>query len=193
MVKLNKIYTRTGDDGETGLVDGSRAPKHDPRIAAIGDVDEANSRDRRGAAPPGRRRRERGDARPDPERAVRSRRRSRHAGRGFHADRDDAAHRAGADRPAGARDRRDERGARAADAASSCPAAARRRRTPRRARDRAPGRAQRGRGGARASRSIRWRCAISTGCRIISSRSCRVLNDAAARDVLWQPGMTRGG
>ena len=43
MVKLNKIYTRTGDSGETGLVDGSRAPKHDPRIAAMGEVDEANS------------------------------------------------------------------------------------------------------------------------------------------------------
>ena len=43
MVKLNKIYTRTGDDGTTGLVDGSRVPKHDPRMAAIGDVDEANS------------------------------------------------------------------------------------------------------------------------------------------------------
>lgn len=43
MVKLNKIYTRTGDDGSTGLVDGSRAPKHDALMAAIGDVDEANS------------------------------------------------------------------------------------------------------------------------------------------------------
>jgi cob(I)alamin adenosyltransferase len=43
MVKLNKIYTRTGDRGETGLVDGSRVAKHDPRIAAIGEVDEANS------------------------------------------------------------------------------------------------------------------------------------------------------
>lgn len=43
MVKLNKIYTRTGDDGTTGLVDGSRTPKHSLRIAAIGDVDEANS------------------------------------------------------------------------------------------------------------------------------------------------------
>ena len=43
MVKLNKIYTRTGDDGTTGLVDGSRAQKHAARIAAIGDVDEANS------------------------------------------------------------------------------------------------------------------------------------------------------
>lgn len=43
MVKLNKIYTRTGDDGTTGLVDGSRCPKHSARIAAIGIVDEANS------------------------------------------------------------------------------------------------------------------------------------------------------
>ena len=43
MVKLNKIYTRTGDDGSTGLVDGSRTPKNAPRMDAIGDVDEANS------------------------------------------------------------------------------------------------------------------------------------------------------
>jgi cob(I)alamin adenosyltransferase len=43
MVKLNKIYTRTGDDGTTGLVDGSRIAKSAPRMAAIGDVDEANS------------------------------------------------------------------------------------------------------------------------------------------------------
>ena len=43
MVKLNKIYTRTGDDGTTGLVDGSRTPKDAPRMAAIGDVDETNS------------------------------------------------------------------------------------------------------------------------------------------------------
>jgi cob(I)alamin adenosyltransferase len=43
MVRLNKIYTRTGDAGETGLVDGSRASKADPRFAAIGDVDEANT------------------------------------------------------------------------------------------------------------------------------------------------------
>ena len=43
MVKLNKIYTRTGDDGTTGLVDGSRLAKHAARMAAIGAVDEANS------------------------------------------------------------------------------------------------------------------------------------------------------
>ena len=43
MVRLNKIYTRTGDAGETGLVDGSRLPKYAPRMAAIGDVDELNS------------------------------------------------------------------------------------------------------------------------------------------------------
>ena len=43
MVKLNKIYTRTGDDGTTGLVDGSRRSKADARMHAIGEVDEANS------------------------------------------------------------------------------------------------------------------------------------------------------
>ena len=43
MVKLNKIYTRTGDDGTTGLVDGSRVPKSAARMQLIGDVDEANS------------------------------------------------------------------------------------------------------------------------------------------------------
>jgi cob(I)alamin adenosyltransferase len=43
MVKLNKIYTRTGDDGTTGLVDGSRCPKYSARIHAMGLVDEANS------------------------------------------------------------------------------------------------------------------------------------------------------
>ncbi len=43
MVKLNKIYTRTGDQGTTGLVDGSRIAKSAPLMTAIGDVDEANS------------------------------------------------------------------------------------------------------------------------------------------------------
>ncbi len=43
MVKLNKIYTRTGDAGTTGLVDGTRVSKHDAVMQAIGDVDEANS------------------------------------------------------------------------------------------------------------------------------------------------------
>ncbi len=43
MVKLNKMYTKTGDDGTTGLVDGSRIAKNDPRMAAIGDIDELNS------------------------------------------------------------------------------------------------------------------------------------------------------
>lgn len=43
MVRLNRIYTRTGDDGTSGLVDGSRLAKGDALFAAMGDVDEANS------------------------------------------------------------------------------------------------------------------------------------------------------
>ncbi len=43
MVRLDRITTRTGDGGSTGLGDGSRLPKHHPLIAAIGTVDEANS------------------------------------------------------------------------------------------------------------------------------------------------------
>ena len=43
MVKLNKIYTRTGDDGSTGLGTGERVPKTDVRVAAYGEVDEANA------------------------------------------------------------------------------------------------------------------------------------------------------
>lgn len=38
-----KIYTKTGDKGETGLFDGTRVPKHDPRVEAYGDVDELNA------------------------------------------------------------------------------------------------------------------------------------------------------
>ena len=43
MVKLNKIYTRTGDSGETSLVNGMRVAKHALRPSAFGDIDEANS------------------------------------------------------------------------------------------------------------------------------------------------------
>jgi cob(I)alamin adenosyltransferase len=42
MVKLNRIYTKTGDKGETGLGDGSRVPKASLRIGVMGTVDEAN-------------------------------------------------------------------------------------------------------------------------------------------------------
>ncbi len=41
--RLSKIYTRTGDDGTTGLGDGSRVPKDGPRVEAYGTVDELNS------------------------------------------------------------------------------------------------------------------------------------------------------
>ena len=43
MVKLNKIYTRTGDDGQTVLVNGLRVAKHAKRPVAFGEVDELNS------------------------------------------------------------------------------------------------------------------------------------------------------
>jgi cob(I)alamin adenosyltransferase len=43
LVKLNKIYTRTGDGGSAGLVDGSRVSKSSLRMTAIGEVDEANA------------------------------------------------------------------------------------------------------------------------------------------------------
>ena len=43
MVKLNVIYTKTGDDGTTGLVRGPRRPKYDLRVEAYGTVDEANA------------------------------------------------------------------------------------------------------------------------------------------------------
>jgi cob(I)alamin adenosyltransferase len=43
MVVLNRIYTKTGDDGTTGLGSGERRPKYDLRIAAYGTVDETNA------------------------------------------------------------------------------------------------------------------------------------------------------
>ncbi len=43
MVKITKVYTRTGDSGKTGLVGGKRLPKDHPRIEAYGSVDELNS------------------------------------------------------------------------------------------------------------------------------------------------------
>ena len=84
VVKLNKIYTRTGDDGTTGLVDGSRLPKHAPRMEAIGAVDEANAALGAAAVLAD------GDLKADlvrlPERPVRSRRRPGDARRGWRRD-----------------------------------------------------------------------------------------------------------
>lgn len=43
MAKKSRIYTKTGDDGTTGLVGGSRVKKYDPRLEAYGTIDELNS------------------------------------------------------------------------------------------------------------------------------------------------------
>src|SRR5579871_2090456 len=43
MVYLSRIYTKSGDQGETGLGDGTRVPKDHPRVSAYGEVDELNA------------------------------------------------------------------------------------------------------------------------------------------------------
>lgn len=42
-IRINRVYTRTGDDGQTALVDGSRVAKDSPRVACYGAIDELNS------------------------------------------------------------------------------------------------------------------------------------------------------
>ena len=79
MVVLNRIYTRTGDDGTTALGSGERRPKYDLRVAAYGTVDETNAAIGVVRLHLAERARARCDAGPDPERSVRSRRRSRGA------------------------------------------------------------------------------------------------------------------
>ena len=78
--RLSKIYTRTGDDGTTGLGDGSRVPKTHARIEAYGTVDEANSAIGVVLAVPDLPPAVTRSADEDPARAVRSRRRAGRAG-----------------------------------------------------------------------------------------------------------------
>jgi cob(I)alamin adenosyltransferase len=57
-IRINRVYTRTGDDGGTALVDGSRVPKDSPRVGCYGAIDELNSvlglaRSFNAASPPG--------------------------------------------------------------------------------------------------------------------------------------------
>ncbi len=72
--RLSRIYTRTGDDGTTGLGDGSRVRKDDARVEAYGTVDEANSAIGVILSVPGSARRSGALSHRDPARPVRSRR-----------------------------------------------------------------------------------------------------------------------
>ncbi len=76
MVVLNRIYTRTGDDGTTALGSGERRPKYDLRVAAYGTVDETNATIGIARLHLRGEREVDAHARPHPERSVRSRRRS---------------------------------------------------------------------------------------------------------------------
>ena len=83
MVVLNRIYTRTGDAGETALGDGSRVPKDAPRVEATAPSTSSTPRSASpGCTPPASRR----GAGADPERPLRPRRRPLHPG--FEADAD---------------------------------------------------------------------------------------------------------
>ena len=121
---LNRIYTRTGDAGETALGDGTRVAKHSLRVTAYGTVDEVNATlglaRLHAAGEIGR------SPRAHPERPVRPRRRSLHARYRERRRREisAAAHGRGAGRSAGGRNRRDER---QADAAAQLHPAGRRR------------------------------------------------------------------
>ena len=73
-VHLTRIYTRTGDDGTTGLADFSRVAKTDPRLVAYADCDETNATLGPGGGSRVARSGHRGGAHADPERVVRPRR-----------------------------------------------------------------------------------------------------------------------
>ena len=110
LVKLNKIYTRTGDGGSAGLVDGSRVSKSSLRMAAIGEVDEANAAIGVAIAALGRATLATGCC------AIQNDLFDLGADVATPGEVDGAlAHRRQPGRAARARDRRDERGARAAD------------------------------------------------------------------------------
>ena len=87
MVVLNKIYTRTGDDGTTALGTGERRKKYDLRIAAYGTLDETNAVIGIARLHTAERCRARSGAVAHPERSVRRRRRSHHARQGQGAGR----------------------------------------------------------------------------------------------------------
>ena len=124
-----RIYTRTGDRGETGLFGGGRVPKDHPRVAAYGDVDELNSAHRRRARHRARASFFDAAAGVDPARPLRHRRAPRHAGSGEGGQ---GARQGGALGGAGRRVRADDRRGRQRAAAAPRLRAARRERPRRR-------------------------------------------------------------
>ena len=188
MVVLNKIYTRTGDDGRAALGTGERRLKSDARFVAIGAIDELNAHV--GLA----RLEAEGDLDADPgahpERSLRLRRRS------VRAARRGAPARAPADRrrtrrPPRRRDRSPQRRAGAAYLLRPS-----RRQPPRRGAaslpdGRPPRRRAAGRSSTRRSASIPKRSATSTGSPTSSSSPPASPIVAGAGDVLWVPGENR--
>ena len=193
MVVLNRIYTRTGDDGTTSLGSGARRKKYDLRVAAYGTLDEVNAVIGAGAAAH-RRRRRASTRRSAASRTTCSTSRPTllPVGKGPGRRAADRHRRAG--RLARRRDRPAQRGAGAAASRSSCRAAARPRRYLHLARTDLPARrAHHGRAGGPAGRgaSRSRRSNTSTGCRIICSSPAATPTTRARRDVLWAPGQNR--
>ena len=195
MVVLNRIYTRTGDDGTTALGTGERRKKYDLRIAAYGTVDELNAAIGVARLHTADERDDRRHAGAHPERPVRSRRRSVRRPRQGQGP---GGARLRGHRRAGRRgsSRRSTRSTRelaplrsfvlpGGSAGGGAPASRAHHLPARRAADGRTGRP------ARRERHRRWRSNTSTGCRIFCSSPAAALNDKGAADVLWVPGQNR--
>ena len=191
MVVLNRIYTRTGDDGTTALGSGERRKKYDLRVSAYGTLDEVNAvigvarlhtaATTRIDAVLARIQNDLFDVEADLCLA--------HQGAGRRrADRD-----RGAGRVAGGRDRPPQRGARAAQIVRAAGRQPGRGLSASRAHGLPARRAHHGRTQGPAGRGAcrRTRSNTSTGCPIFLFVASRFMNDKGATDVLWAPGQNR--